>query len=287
MPSVKANLGKTLNLSRIRASRSLTFLKFSDTRSAVIAQDQQWFYSTQGERFGPVGFDYLLELSQSGKLDPRNDLVWSTSLSDWEPAGEVEGLFERRSVQSRGEDSLAGTESLSRTGEYVSPVIVPKGHQGGTGRIGYLMGTMVLPPLILVAWGFAVTFLKPYVPVPYQGYLPMVAGPLVGLLALVSQVKRFQNLGMTGWWVLGLVIPFLNLWLLYRSIACPTGYAGVKRLDGIGKVLAFLYWGGIVASIGLFGAAAAGVIKEKNDSGMLEDLMKQIKELRSSALPDR
>src|SRR5687767_11887643 len=83
----------------LRVARCLTFLKNMGKRSAVIAQDQQWFYSTGGQRFGPVGFDYLLELSQSGKLDPRNDLVWSTSLSDWEPAGEIEGLFERRSVQ--------------------------------------------------------------------------------------------------------------------------------------------------------------------------------------------
>lgn len=253
----------------------------------MTAQDQQWFYSTQGERFGPVGFDYLLELSQSGKLDPRNDLVWSTSLSDWEPAGEIEGLFERRAMASRYEDSLAGTEALSQTGEYVSPVIVPKGHQGGTGRIGYFMGTMVLPSLILAGWGFAIGFMKPYVPMPYQNYLPLVAPPLVALLALVSQVKRFQNLGMSGWWVLGLLVPFLNLWLLYRSIACPAGYAGVKRLDGIGKVLAFLYWASILASVGLVIAALAGSFGVMKDSGMLDDLLKQFKELRSAALPDR
>lgn len=253
----------------------------------MIAQDQQWFYSTEGQRFGPVGFDFLLELSQSGKLDPRNDLVWSTSLSDWEPAGEIEGLFERRSPLKREDDSLAGTEMLSQTGEYVSPTIVPKGHYAGTGRMGYVMGAFVLPVAILVGWGFAVTFMKPYVPEPYQKYLPMVAPPLVALLALVSLVKRFSNLGMSGWWVLGLLVPGLNLWLVYRCLACPAGYAGVKRLDLIGKVLAFLYWGGIIAALGLMGAALAGSLGEMKDSGMLEDLMKQFKELRSSALPDR
>ena len=253
----------------------------------MIAQDQQWFYSTGGQRFGPVGFDYLLELSQSGKLDPRNDLVWSTSLSDWEPAGEIEGLFERRSVQKREDDSLGGTEMLSQTGEYVSPTIVSKGHYEGTGRMGYVMGAIVLPVAITIGWGFAVAFMKPYVPVPYQGYLPMVAGPLVTLLAIVTLVKRFRNLGMSGAWVLGMLVPVLNLWLTYRCLACPAGYAGVKRLDGIGKVLAFLYWGSIVAAICLFGAALAGSFGQMKDSGMLEDLMKQVKELWSSALPDR
>ena len=76
-----------------------------DKRIAVIAQQQQWFFSTGGERFGPVGFDYLLEMAKSGKLDPRNDMVWTTTLSDWEPAGEVEGLFERRALR-RDENPL-------------------------------------------------------------------------------------------------------------------------------------------------------------------------------------
>jgi hypothetical protein len=153
--------------------------------------------------------------------------------------------------------------------------------------MGYVMGSIVLPIAILVGWGFAINFMRPHVPAEYHKYLPMVAGPLVALLALVTLVKRFQNLGMSSWWVLGLLVPFLNLWLLYRCLACPAGYAGVKRLDGIGKLLAFLYWGGIVAGIGLFGAALAGSLGELKSSGMLEDLVNQFKELRSSALPDR
>ena len=252
----------------------------------MIAQDQQWFYSTDGQRFGPVGFDYLLELSQSGKLDPRNDMVWSTGLNDWEPAGEVEGLFERRSVK-RDDDSLAGTDTLSQTGEYVSPTIISKGHPAGTGRMGYIMGTAVVPFLLMMVWGFALKFIQPHVPAPYNGYLPMIAGPLVGLLVLVTLVKRFHNLGMSGWWVFGLLVPILNLWLGYRCIACPVGYAGVKKLDGIGKLLAFLYWGVIIGSLALVGAGLAGSLGEMKESGMLEDVIRQVKELRSSALPDR
>ncbi len=253
---------------------------------AVIAQDQQWFYSTGGERFGPVGFDYLLELSQEGKLDPRNDLVWTTTLSDWEPAGEIEGLFERRALQrSRDEESLGGTEMLSQTGEYVSPVIVPKAHHGGgIGRLGYLMAVGVLPVAIGAGWGFAVSFAAPHVPEAYRGYLPLTG---VVLAVLVAVAKRFHNLGMSGWWLLGTFVPGLNFWLGYRLLACPPGYATVKRLDGIGKLLAFLYWGGLLAGLCLIGAALAGSLGELKDSGMLEDLMQQMKELRSSALPER
>ena len=153
--------------------------------------------------------------------------------------------------------------------------------------MGYVAGVVILPALIAVGWGFATAYLKPHVPTAAQPYLPMVGGVLIGLLVLVTLVKRFRNLGMSGWWVLGLFVPLLNLWLTYRCLACPAGYAGVKRLDGIGKVLAFLYWGGIVASICLFGAALAGSLGEMKESGMLEDLIKQVKEIWSSALPDR
>ena len=109
----------------------------------MIAQQQQWFFSTGGERFGPVGFDYLLELAKSGRLDPRNDLVWSTTLSDWEPAGEVEGLFERRAVKA-GDGAGESAAGFASTGTFESTPI-PRAHFPGTGRIGYLMGTLVVP----------------------------------------------------------------------------------------------------------------------------------------------
>jgi uncharacterized membrane protein YhaH (DUF805 family) len=255
---------------------------------AVIARDQQqWFYATpDGQKIGPVGFDYLIELSQSGRLDPRNDLVWSTVLNDWEPAGEVEGLFERRVVK-RDSDSLAGTDTLSQAGTYDGSPMVSKGQTAGTGRMGFLLGGIVVPLLITLGWGFATKFVAPYVPDAFKSYLPMVALPLASLLALVATVKRFRNVGMSGWWVLGLVIPLLNFWLVFRCLACPPGYAGVKKLGTMGILIAFIYWGAILAVLVLSGMALAGSLGEMKSSGMLEDVMKQFNELRASALPDR
>ncbi|MCW1922777.1 DUF4339 domain-containing protein [Luteolibacter arcticus] len=251
----------------------------------MIAQQQQWFFSTGGERFGPVGFDYLLDLAKTGKLDPRNDMVWTTSLSDWEPAGEVEGLFERRAVKG-GDGSMDGSGDFASTGNFEAKAI-PKAHFPGTGRVGYLMGTVVVPVVLIVAWQFIAPILQPYVPENLRNYLPPVILPLAALLALATLVKRFRNVGMSGWWVFGLIVPVLNLWLGYRLLACPGGYATGLKLDGAGKFVAVLYWGTLVAGIGLVTAAGVGAFGELKESGFLQDITTQFNELRKSALPER
>lgn len=250
----------------------------------MIAQ-QQWFFSTGGERFGPVGFDYLLELAKSGRLDPRNDMVWTTTLSDWEPAGEIEGLFEKRSA-NRDEAVPDGGSVFASTGSHESKPI-PKAHFPGTGRIGYLMGSLVVPAALAVGWGFAVPWIQPHVPENLHGYLAVAVFPLAALLVLVTLVKRFRNIGMSGWWLLGLAVPLLNLWLGYRLLACPAGYATLRKLDLPGKLVAFLYWGSFVAAIGLVVAGGVGAFGELKESGMLEDITTQFNELMKSAVPDR
>ncbi|WP_367871527.1 GYF domain-containing protein [Luteolibacter sp. Populi] len=254
----------------------------------MIARDQQqWFYATpDGQKIGPVGFDYLIELSQNGALDPRNDLVWSTALNDWEPAGEVEGLFERRTLK-RDSDSLAVSDTMANTGDYDATPIISKGHPSGTGRLGFLMGTVVIPGLIVFGWSFAVPHILAYAPAAAKPYVPVVAAPLASLITIVSTVKRLHSVGMSGWWLFGFFIPLVNLWLGFRCLACPPGYATVKKLDGIGMLLAFLYWGSLLAIAILAGMAVAGSLGKMNESGMLEDLMRHLNELRASALPER
>lgn len=52
----------------------------------------EWFFAKNGQQNGPVKFEQLRQLAQSGGLDAK-DLVWNSSMKDWTPAGEVEGLF--------------------------------------------------------------------------------------------------------------------------------------------------------------------------------------------------
>jgi hydrogenase large subunit len=43
---------------------------------------RQWYYVHQGDRFGPVSEQALVELLQQGTLRP-DDLVWTDGMADW------------------------------------------------------------------------------------------------------------------------------------------------------------------------------------------------------------
>jgi hypothetical protein len=53
----------------------------------------EWYYAQGGQQTGPVAFERLVELARKGALDPAKDLVWTSTMKDWIPAGKVEGLF--------------------------------------------------------------------------------------------------------------------------------------------------------------------------------------------------
>lgn len=52
----------------------------------------EWYYARGGTQSGPVTLDQLKEIARSGGIDAK-DLVWTSSMKDWQPAGEVEGLI--------------------------------------------------------------------------------------------------------------------------------------------------------------------------------------------------
>ena len=58
----------------------------------------EWFYAKGGQQSGPVTFEQLRELAGSGGLDPEKDLVWKSTMPDWLPSGQVQGLFLAKSA---------------------------------------------------------------------------------------------------------------------------------------------------------------------------------------------
>jgi len=53
----------------------------------------EWHYSKNGKRFGPVSSQQLKELAAKGQIDPA-DLVWKEEMTEWKPAKSIKGLFE-------------------------------------------------------------------------------------------------------------------------------------------------------------------------------------------------
>lgn len=53
----------------------------------------EWYYSRGGKQNGPVSFEQLVEIARGGGLNPLSDLVWTSTMRDWQPAGQVPGIF--------------------------------------------------------------------------------------------------------------------------------------------------------------------------------------------------
>lgn len=233
----------------------------------------EWFYTRSGERLGPVGFAELRSKASEGELDPRHDLVWSAGMPDWKPAGEVEGLFERRGgEESEPMQGMAGAPNPyeSSLDESVENFMSREGDWPGVKRLGYIFGSILVGVLVQVAPVMLIPMLQPYLG-EHTAWLEL-AIPLLGLvLSIAFVVRRFANLGMSGWWLLGMLVPFLNWWLGYRLFACPPGYAMHRKMDGVGIFLAILYWLAIVAMLVLvaflvvmfMGAAGSPELQEK------------------------
>ncbi|MGA2032038.1 MAG: DUF4339 domain-containing protein [Thermoguttaceae bacterium] len=52
----------------------------------------QWYYTEQGQRKGPVSEDDLKQLASTGRIKPA-DLVWKQGMAAWGPASQVAGLI--------------------------------------------------------------------------------------------------------------------------------------------------------------------------------------------------
>jgi hypothetical protein len=238
-----------------------------------------WFYSRDGQRLGPLSLAELRAKVLAGELNPRLDLVWTQGMTDWQPAGEIDALFERRMQQPPTitiPQLVPGDESV---GELMRQV----DDWPGTSRRGYLAANILLP----ILWNVAIIFVPALVgtslePVLLQ-QITLGGSLLLCIILIYYGLQRLANLGMSRWWYLGYLVPLLNLWIGYRCFACPAGYAYHKTMDGIGIALAIIYWLLLLALI-LAGIAMAVVfIGLANDPNLQEQLQQWLQKLSDQA----
>lgn len=196
----------------------------------------------------------------------------------WKPAGQIDGLFERRNVPAHAKETpepLAVSQhppqrsSCTKTGKDVP--------WPGARRRSLLLMTLVFP----FAWQFALTAISPFLVAQFGHVLMGKILPLASLVPIVMLVhfglRRLVNLGMSRWWYLAVFAPILNLWVGYRCFVCPPGYAYHKKLDGPGIALAIPYWLIMLSGVLILAAAAASLFGMVDNPQLLEPLRAAIR----------
>ena len=205
---------------------------------------KEWFVMREGQQFGPVSFADLKFEAERGELNPRLDTVWKSGMADWIPSGELDGLFARNDVAKAAEQAK---EAAGNFTGYIPPETEEereriKGNWPGVGRGTYFFILFIFPVILGMGLGASkVAFGSRIEP----AMLENISSGLLFVCFIISimvTLKRYQNLAMSRWWFIASIVPFLYPWLQYRLFACPPGYAFHKKLDGLGWVLAFIYW---------------------------------------------
>jgi len=238
-----------------------------------------WFYTREGERIGPLTFGDLKIRVSEGQVNPRTDMVWTVGMEAWKPAGEIEGLFERRTAEDAKGPQLADTPDIDESGDSDSD-----GNRMGQNLEwpGFGRGLYFVCLILLgVAAGMIPALVAPFAK-GYEQFL-LVIPILVFVITIWLVVKRLINVGMSGWWFLGSCVPLLNFWVSYRLWVCPPGYAYHKKLDGIGIFLAILYWLGMLVFIASVAGLFMIVVKGAGDPQLRQQVLDFMKKAQENA----
>jgi GYF domain 2 len=243
-----------------------------------VTQDS-WFFTREGERIGPVSLSDLRIKAKEGALNPRLDLVWTQGMAEWKPAGEIDGLFERRTATEPQEFLAPAADPYAPPQqESVAAQMGKEGNWPGVRRRSYLFAVILLPFLISFGMGLATPLMTSQFGDEITGWIMLGSLALPFIIGIYFGIQRLANVGMSRWWYLGHFVPLLNVWVGYRSFACPGGYAYHKKLDGIGILLAIIYWlcvAIIVLSIIAIVALFAGALGTPEIQQQIQEAIRQ------------
>ncbi len=209
-----------------------------------ISADTVWYYSLAGERSGPVTLETLQGMARAGEFNASRDMAWMPEYAEWLRMREIPELAKvmpsaqpdapATPMRMAGEsaEEIAFDEPEERFGDMLKARQDP-----GIGRIAFYILALVMVPGLAFAGHFAATKILKDVEIA-----KLTALVILGLGYLLATLGRLKNLAMSGAWILALVVPLLDLWVIYRLTVCPPGYAEHKRLGAGGVFLACLFW---------------------------------------------
>ncbi len=241
-----------------------------------------WFFTREGVQQGPVTIAELRSKARDGGLNPRLDMVWTQGMPDWKPAGEIEDLFEKRSLPGAQEAFAPAVDpyQMPQMGG-PSEMLSQDGSWPGARRRSFYLMTLLFPFIWNLGFALGATALAQQFGAEIMGVATLGAAFVPLVFAIYYGLQRLTNLGMSRWWYLGNLVPFLNLWVSYRMYVCPAGYAYHKKLDGPGVVLAILFW--LMILLGLlmlatFVAVMFGAINNPELRQMFDEALRPLQE---------
>ena len=210
--------------------------------SPSLGATQIWYFTSGGTRCGPVTFEELRTMAASHVLDPRHDMVWKEGMEGWKQAGHLDGLFERRTIPVETPDTRGGKKVRMLTAlptDLTAALATKHLYWPGVGRRALWLGLLLFPMLwSQLLWASTPTLVATFGNVIMSELLPFASiVPVAILIYLV--LRRLVNVGMSRWWFLVLAIPVLNLWVGFRCLVCPSGYAHHRKLDRSGMTITF------------------------------------------------
>lgn len=244
--------------------------------------EDAWFFTRNGEQLGPVSLADLRIKASNRELDPRQDMVWCSGMAEWKPAGEIDGLFERREAQASPVAAQAMAPASNpydaSIDETPESVLAREADWPGVKRFGYIAGSIAFGVLSGVLPMILLPVIQPTLGEANTVWALLGVQVLMAVLSIALVGKRFLNLGMTAWWLLGIPVPILGWWLGYRLFACPPGYAMHRKMDGVGIFLAIVYWllvAALVALLVLLILAFVGIAVSPEIQQQLKEILAQ------------
>ncbi len=167
-----------------------------------------WFYTQAGAQQGPVSFEQLVALAAQGGLDPRVDLVWNESMTQWAISGEVPGLFPESSASAPNAGATVNPYSPPQS-RWLEPAVAAP----GPGLTEIVPGSDPIDPVACISRAFDLT----------KRHFPMLM--LIGLVFLACSMAP------------GFVLSFVDA--MVSSLAAQ-GQDGSTAFGGSWLVIAVL-----------------------------------------------
>jgi uncharacterized membrane protein YhaH (DUF805 family) len=180
---------------------------------------QQYMVTSGGETLGPYDSSQIKAYVDQGHLS-LDDRAAALGRSEWRSLKEV----------------LSNSEVPESLMPAYSPrTFTPKRRYPGMARLPYFLSSFGLAVIFEI---ISAIFLQE----SSLGYV-LVVGLMQSVIGFMIALQRLQNIGMSGWSLLMLLVPILNVVYYVRLAALPPGYEEHKELDAAAIVIMWIAYG--------------------------------------------